>query len=125
MRRSDCELPRLATEDFDLDVRSGLAGQQPREGEIDGPVENVIDLVEQQLPYRHLNCLMLFAERVEHGGEEPAPRGPVKGNRQLLTACCPRVLDHTLCLGEQAAAVGEQRLAGRCELDAATPPLEQ
>jgi hypothetical protein len=34
-------------------------------------------------------------------------------------------LDHTLCLGEQAAAVGEQRLAGRCEFDAAARPLEQ
>jgi len=68
---------------------------------------------------------MLFAERLEHGGEERARRGPVKGNRHLLAAGCPDVLDHTLRLSEQAAAVGEQRLAGRCELDAAARPFEQ
>lgn len=108
-----------------LDFELGLAGQQARQCDVDGAVEDVVDASQQQLANVDVDAGEALAELAQHVGEQFARGRSVEADCQPRSTGNSDCLDRVLCLAEQLAALSEKRLAGGGEVDVAAVALKQ
>jgi len=107
----------------DLDFELGLAGQQARERDVDCAVENVVDASQQQFANADFDSWETLAERAQHVRKTFAGSRSVEADGQAGSTCGPHRLDRVLRLTKRLAALLQERLAGRVEVDVSRPSL--